>query len=54
LPADIVDISSGEEQARQENPILGTPEHPAMIVDSLVNLQEPVLETVVTVPVLES
>jgi hypothetical protein len=45
LQADIVNISSGEEQARQENLILRTPENPARTVDSLVNLHEPVLET---------
>jgi hypothetical protein len=40
-----MDTPSGEEQARQENPILGTPENPATTVDSLVNFKEPVLET---------
>jgi hypothetical protein len=38
-----VDISSGEEQARQEN--LTPEEKPAMTVDTLVNLQDPILET---------
>jgi hypothetical protein len=32
-----MDISSGEEQARQENPILEAPVNPAMTVDTLVN-----------------
>jgi hypothetical protein len=38
-------ISSGEEQARQENPTLEAPENPATTVDTLVNLQDPILET---------
>jgi predicted house-cleaning NTP pyrophosphatase (Maf/HAM1 superfamily) len=45
LQADIVDISTGEEQARQENPTLQAPENPATTVDTLVNLQDPILET---------
>jgi hypothetical protein len=45
LQADIVDISTGEGQARQENPTLEAPEIPATTVDTLVNLQDPVLET---------
>jgi hypothetical protein len=45
LQADIVDISSGEEQACQENPILEAPENPATTIDTLINLQDPILET---------
>jgi hypothetical protein len=45
LAADIVDISSGEEQTRQENPTLEAPENPATTIDTLVNLQDPILET---------
>jgi hypothetical protein len=45
LQADIVDISTGEEQARQENPTLDAPENPATTIDTLVNLQDPILET---------
>jgi hypothetical protein len=45
LQADIVDISTREEQARQENPTLEAPEKPATTVDTLVNLQDPILET---------
>jgi hypothetical protein len=45
LQADIVDISIGEEQARQENPTLEAPEKLAMTVDTLVNLQDAILET---------
>jgi hypothetical protein len=45
LQADIVDISTGEEQARQENPTLEAPENPATTVDTLVNLQYAILET---------
>jgi hypothetical protein len=45
LQADIVDVSSGEEQARQENPILEAPENPAMTADTSINLQDPILET---------
>jgi hypothetical protein len=37
LQADIVDISSGEEQARQEDPTLETPENPVTAVNLLVN-----------------
>jgi hypothetical protein len=44
LQADIVDVSSGEEQARQENPILEALENPATIADTLINLQDPILE----------
>jgi hypothetical protein len=40
-----MDISTGKEQARQENPTLEAPENPMMIVDTLVNLQDPILET---------
>jgi hypothetical protein len=35
-----MDISSGEEQARQENPTLEAPENPATTADTLVNLQD--------------
>jgi hypothetical protein len=45
LQVDIVDISSGEEQAHQKNPTLEAPKNPATIVDTLVNLQDPILET---------
>jgi hypothetical protein len=45
LQADIVDISFGEEQARQQNPTLEAPENPAMTVDTLINLQDSILET---------
>jgi hypothetical protein len=45
LQADIVDISTGEEQAHQENPTLEAPENPTTTVDTLVNLQDPILET---------
>jgi hypothetical protein len=45
LQADIVDISSGEEQARQENPTPEASENPATTVDTLANLQDPILET---------
>jgi hypothetical protein len=40
-----MDISSGEEQARQEHPTLEAPENPEMTVDPLINLQDPILET---------
>jgi hypothetical protein len=40
-----MDISTGEEQARQENPTLEALENPTMTVDTLVNLQDPILET---------
>jgi hypothetical protein len=40
-----MDISSGEEQARQENPTLEALENPATTVDTLVHLQDPILET---------
>jgi hypothetical protein len=40
LQADIVDISSGEEPARQEDPTLSL-----TMVDALVNLQDPILKT---------
>jgi hypothetical protein len=45
LQDDIVDISSREEQARQENPTLGAPRSPVTTIDTLVNLQDPILET---------
>jgi hypothetical protein len=45
LQADIMDISSREEQARQEDPTLETPENPMAAVNLLVNLQDPILET---------
>jgi hypothetical protein len=45
LQADIVDISSGEEQARQENPTLEVPENLATTADTLINLQDLLLET---------
>jgi hypothetical protein len=45
LQADIVDISSGEEQARQEDPTLEAPENPVTAVNLLVNLHDPILET---------
>jgi hypothetical protein len=38
LQADIVDISSGEEQTRQEDPTLEAPENPVTAVNLLVNL----------------
>jgi hypothetical protein len=44
LQADIVDISSGEEQAHQEDPTLEAPENPATTVKTLINLQDPILE----------
>jgi hypothetical protein len=40
-----MDISSGEEQARQENPTLDAPENPTTIADTMINLQDPILET---------
>jgi hypothetical protein len=40
LQDDIVDVSSGQEQARQENLILETPENLVMTIDTLVNLHE--------------
>jgi hypothetical protein len=40
LQDDIVDVSSGQEQARQENLILETPENLVMTIDTLVNLQD--------------
>jgi hypothetical protein len=40
-----MDISSGEEQARQEDPTLESPENPVTVVNPLVNLQDPILET---------
>jgi hypothetical protein len=43
LQADIVDVSSGEEQERQENPTLEIPENPETAIDTLVNLQDPIL-----------
>jgi hypothetical protein len=45
LQADIVDISSGEEQARQEVPTLDAPENPVTAADTLINLQGPILRT---------
>jgi hypothetical protein len=45
LQADIVGISSEEEQACQENPTLEAPENPATTADTVVNLQDPILET---------
>jgi hypothetical protein len=45
LQADIVDISSGEEPALQEDPTLEAPEDPLMMVNALVNLQDPILKT---------
>jgi hypothetical protein len=45
LQAEIVDISSGEELARQEDPTPEAPEDPLMIVNALVNLQDPILKT---------
>jgi hypothetical protein len=45
LQADIMDISSGEKQARQEDPILDAPENPVTAVNTLVNLQDLILET---------
>jgi hypothetical protein len=44
LQADIVDISSGEEPARQEDPTPEAPEDPLTMVNALVNLQDPVLK----------
>jgi hypothetical protein len=40
-----MDISSGEEQARQENRTPEASENPATTVDTLVNLQDLILET---------
>jgi hypothetical protein len=40
-----MDISSGEKQARQENPTLEAPENPATTADTLINLQDRILET---------
>jgi hypothetical protein len=40
-----MDISSGEEQARQEDPTLEATENPVTAVNLLVNLQHPILET---------
>jgi hypothetical protein len=45
LQVDIVDISCGEEQARQEDPTLEAPENPVTAVNLLVNLHDPILET---------
>jgi hypothetical protein len=45
LQADIVDISSGEEQACQEDPNPEALENPVAAVNHLVNLQDPILET---------
>jgi hypothetical protein len=45
LQADIVDISSGEEQARQEDPSPEAPKNPVTAINLLVNLQDPILET---------
>ncbi|XP_025825172.1 uncharacterized protein LOC112900532 [Panicum hallii] len=42
---DVVDISSGEEPARQEVPTLEAPENPVAAINPLVNLQDPTLET---------
>ncbi|PUZ51017.1 hypothetical protein GQ55_6G128600 [Panicum hallii var. hallii] len=43
--ADVVDISSGEEPARQEDPTPEAPEDPLTMVNTLVNLQDPILKT---------
>jgi hypothetical protein len=40
-----MDISSGEEQARQEDPTLEAPKNPVTVVNPLVNLQDLILET---------
>jgi hypothetical protein len=40
-----MDISSGEEQARQEDQTLEALENPVTVVNLLVNLQDPILET---------
>jgi hypothetical protein len=40
-----MDISSGEEPARQEDPTLEAPKNPATAVNPLVNLQDPILKT---------
>jgi hypothetical protein len=45
LQANIVDISSGEQPARQENPTPEALEDPLMMVNALVNLQDPTLKT---------
>jgi hypothetical protein len=45
LQADIVDISNGEEQGRQEDPTLQVPKNPMTEINILVNLQDPILET---------
>jgi hypothetical protein len=42
---DIIDISSREEPACQEDPTPEAPEDPLMMVDALVNLQDPILKT---------
>jgi hypothetical protein len=45
LQADVVDISSGEEPARQESPTLEAPKDPLTMVNTLVNLQDPIPKT---------
>jgi hypothetical protein len=45
LQAEIVDISSGEEPARQEDPTPEALEDPLMMVNALVNLYGPTLKT---------
>jgi hypothetical protein len=45
LQADIVDVSSREEQARQEDPTLEAPKNPVIAINLLENLQDPILET---------
>jgi hypothetical protein len=40
-----MDISTREEQARQENSTPEAPENPTTTVNTLVNLQDPILET---------
>jgi hypothetical protein len=45
LQVDIVNISSGEEQARQEDPTLEALENHVIAVNLLVNLQDPILKT---------
>jgi hypothetical protein len=45
LQADVVDISSGEELARQEDRTLEALEDPLTMVNALVNIQDPIPKT---------
>jgi hypothetical protein len=45
LQANIIDISSGEEPARQEDPTPEALEDPLTMVNTLVNLQDPIPKT---------